>query len=105
MESWTERRRKLRAKKFEETPPAVASTGRPVEQVRCAKCGALLAEAEHFRQGSYILIPPGVPLPIPPPASSVLVLRCGKCHEKRAAVVDLPSCPWTTNGSRKKGGT
>lgn len=101
MESWTERRRKLRAKHFEEQPPPLAESGRPVEQVRCFKCGYLLAEKEHFRRGDYIIVPPGVPLPIPPPPTSVLVLRCAKCHEKRAATVDLPNYPWAVNGNGK----
>lgn len=103
MPSWTENRRKARARKFEEGPPPIASTGRPVEQVRCAKCGSLLAQAEHFRRATVVILPPGVPAPSPPPPDSVLVLRCQKCHERRAAIVDLPAYPWATqNGNGKK---
>lgn len=103
MESWTERRRKERAKRFEEPlRPGLAASGRPLEQVRCGKCGYLLAEREHFRKGDYIVLPPGVEPPSPPPPTTVLVLRCSKCHEKRAAIVDLPNYPWATNGNGKK---
>jgi ribosomal protein L44E len=103
MPNWTDHRRKARARRFEEPPPQLGASGRPLEQVRCVKCGNLLAEAEHFRKGEVIILPPGVPAPDPPPPDSVLVLRCSKCHEKRAAIVDLPTYPWVTNGDRKKG--